>query len=197
MTPACARLILSIYPPRLPFPPPTYGPAPYPLLRASDTSARLIPPEEELRASDTSARLVACARLILSNYPPPPSPPPTYGPAPYPLTSPAGYLRASDTCSASNTSRASGTISAYSFLLRIRASDSSARLIQIRASDTIYLSSSPFPPPTYGPASSFCACLIPPRVDYLLERTSARPIPPPLWYRDSCLRASDTIYLSS
>ena len=170
MTPACARLILSIYPPRLPFPPPTYGPAPYPLLRASDTSARLIPPEEELRASDTSARLVACARLILSIYPPPPSPPPTYGPAPYPLlrasdTSPAGYLRASDTCSASNVCM-----------------DTSTRLVACARLILSIYPPPPSPPPTYLPApypllraSDTSARLIPPPRD-----TSARLIPPPV-----------------
>ena len=76
-----ARLILSIYPPCPPPPSRTL-----PQLRASDTSARLIPP---LR--DTSARLIppprdTSVRLIL---------PPRD-------TSPAGYLclRASDTSSA-------------------------------------------------------------------------------------------------
>ena len=150
---------------------------------------RLIPPVRLVPSLVTVSRSVS-ARLILSIYPAPPPPlilrqPPfrLWGSCVYLVASFAGYLRASDTCSAFTTSRASGTISAFCFLLRIRASDSSARLIQIRASDTIYLSASPFPPPTYGPASSFSACLIPPRVDYLLGGTSARPIPPPLSYR--------------
>ena len=149
-----------------------------------------------IRASDT---------IYLSCPPPPPilRQPPfrLWGSCLYLVASFPGYLRASDTCSASNTSRASGTISAYSFLLRIRASDSSARLIQIRASDTIYLSSSPFPPPTYGPASSFSACLIPPRVDYLLggdlraSDTSAPLVPcPSRTVTPACARLILSIY---
>ena len=138
---ACARLILSIYPPP-PSPPPTYGPAPYPLLRASDTS-----PAGYLRASDTSARLVACARLILSIYPPPPPPPPTYGPAPYPL------LRASARLIPPPRDTSARLIPAARPIPPVRLHGYLHTSRRLRASDTIYLSSSPFPPSHVRPCT--------------------------------------------
>ena len=144
---ACARLILSIYPPP-PSPPPTYGPAPYPLLRASDTSARLIPPPRDTSApSDTSARLVACARLILSIYPPPPPPPPTYGPAPYPL------LRASARLIPPPRDTSACLIPAARPIPPVRLHGYLHTSRRLRASDTIYLSSSPFPPSHVRPCT--------------------------------------------